>query len=129
MNLASVIQSFRAAWTEGVPSVNLYLQLAPESTQVPFAVSRFGAISVADPVLSERDFEASVSIVAYTSTDTELFPLIDMIVNTFDRTRYAGAVYSSLLQSVSFDVNYTDQGAFWSAEMSFALRWSQEIGA
>jgi hypothetical protein len=123
MNLATVITSIRASFSEAVPNVPVYLQLAPNEAQVPYAVMRVSAIDPGDGDLSEKDYTATVAFAVVTSSDAECLAALDSISDTFDRGRVSG-LYSTLLTSASFDIQYTDQAAMWVAESSFAVRWT-----
>ena len=124
MNIQAIIAGVRAQWAANLPDVPLYLQVGKESAQVPFCVMNFGTINPADTTLADRDYEAGITFVCYSATDTECLARMDRIAAAFDRTTFAGPYYSAMT-SATFDINYTDQAALWSSEMQFSIRWNR----
>ena len=123
MNLAAIVTSIRAAFSDAVPNVPVYLQLAPSEAQVPYAVMRVSSIDPGEGDLSEKDYSATIAFAVITSSDGDCLAALDSITETFDRGRIDG-LYSSLLSSATFDIQYTDQAAMWVAEASFSVRWT-----
>jgi hypothetical protein len=123
MNLATIVTGLRSAFIEAVPGVPVYLQLAPPTAQVPFAVMRVSSIDPGDGDLDEKDYTATATFAIVTSSDAECLSALDRISDTFDRGRVSG-LYSTLMTSASFDIQYTEQAAMWVAESSFSVRWT-----
>jgi hypothetical protein len=126
MNITNVISSVRSAWAASLPSIPLHLQLGPENARPPFAVMRVGTISPGEGDLTERDYETSLTLVTFTTNDAACLAAMDIIDDTFDRGRMAG-IYVSTLGAATFDLNYTDNAALWSSEISYSLRWTKSI--
>lgn len=124
MNITQVIAAIRAQWAANLPDVPLHLQIGPESAQVPYAVMRVGEISPADLTTEDHDYETSVTFICYSASDTECLARMDRISASFDGVRF-GPVYSSNGLPAQFDLNYADQAALWSSEMSFSIRWNR----
>ena len=124
MNIQSVIEGIRSQWAANLPDVPLYLQLAPDTAQVPYAVANVGTVNPADYTTGDRDYETAVTFVCYSAGDTECLARMDRIAAAFDRAKYDGP-YLSALNSATFDINYTDQAALWSSEMTFSIRWNR----
>jgi hypothetical protein len=123
MNLSTVITSIRAAFIEAVPTIPVYLQLAPQEAQVPYAVMRVSSIDPGEGDTAEKDYSATVAFAVITSSDTDCLASLDSISAKFDRGRIDD-LYSSLLNAASFDIQYTEQAAMWVAESSFSVRWT-----
>lgn len=125
MNLTGVIREIRAQWASAMPSTPLYLQLAPETAQPPYAVARLDAISLGDGDTATQDYETTLTFVAFFTSDIECFEAIDAINEAFDRSDLT-TIYFSMLNSASFDLDYTEQAALWAASLSFSIRWTRE---
>jgi hypothetical protein len=123
MNLANVVISLRSAWSANVANVPLYLQLAPEDASPPFAVLRMGTISKGEDTLGEREFSTGVTMTILTTSDTECLAKMDTVVTTFDRSSIANTTLM-ILDSTSFDLNYTEAATLWQSDSTFSLRWT-----
>ena len=123
MNLSAVITSIRAAFQSAVPNVPVYLQLAPQEVQVPYAVMRVSSIDPGEGDTVEKDYSATVVFAVVTSSDTDCLASLDSISAAFDCGRVAN-VYSTLLNAASFDIQYAEQAAMWAAEASYSVRWT-----
>ena len=122
MNLQTIITDIRTRWNSVSPSTPLYLQLAPDTAQVHFAVLRMGDITAGEGDLTERDYAATARFIAYCGSDVAALGLVDSIVSAFDRNVTA-SLYSMQFESAAFDLEYTDTGSLWSVSVSFSLRW------
>jgi hypothetical protein len=123
MNLSAVITSIRAAFFEAVPVAELHLQLAPQEAQVPYAVLRVGQIEKGESDTGEKDYATTMTFVVVVSSDSDCLAAIDALSDKFDQGQIDD-IYSSLLGSASFDIQYTEQAAMWVAESSFSVRWT-----
>jgi hypothetical protein len=123
MQLSNRITAIKTAWAAAIPTVPLYYQLAPENTLCPFAVLRIGPVTPGEQDITNKDWEATATIVAYETTDTAILTLNDSIVNLFERGSISG-FYSSTVQSAEVDFNYGDQMAVWSSAVSVSLLWT-----
>ena len=126
MNLAAIVTSIRAAFSAAVPEIPIYLQLAPNEAQIPYAVVRMSSVDPGDGDLGSKDYLANVAFAVITGSDTACLSALDSIIGKFDRGRIDN-LYSSLLSSASFDIQYTDQAAMWVAEASFSVRWTKGV--
>lgn len=124
MNLVAIILAIRTQWASAFSDTPLYLQVGPENIQVPYCVMNFGTINPGDYTTEDFDYEASITFVCYSASDTECLSRMDRIAAAFDKAKFAGPYYSALT-SASFDINYTDQAALWSSEMQFSIRWNR----
>jgi hypothetical protein len=123
MIISAVIQAIKATWATSFPAATLYLQLAPGNIKPPYAVFRLGTISPNEPTNLGRDWSMTGTFFLFDTSDSAITATAESVVNAFDRTPITG-LYSSLVQSVDLDVNYTDQGALWSASIPVEFRWA-----
>lgn len=124
MNLTTVIGSIKSAYQTAFTGQTLYMQLAPGNIAPPYAVFRMGSISPNEQDVINRDWQMVGTFYLYDISDTALLADVQTLVSAFDRKQSLTGIYSSLVQSVDIDVNYTDQGAFWSATVPVEFRWN-----
>lgn len=123
MIIASAVQAIKATWATAFPAETLYLQLAPGNVKPPYAVLRLGVITPNEPTNLGRDWVMTGTFYLFDSSDSAIISTAEAVVDAFDRTPITG-LYSSLVQQVDIDVNYTDQGALWSATVPVEFRWT-----
>ena len=123
MQLSSHIAAIKSAFQTAVPAVPFYYHLAPETAVTPYAVFRLGTITPGDQDNTTRDWETTATVVAYTTTDTDILTINDAIVAAFERAAISG-FYFSMVQSADIDFYYGDQQSYWSTTISITLRWT-----
>lgn len=124
MNISAVIQSIKTAYQAAFPGKTLYIQLAPGTIKPPYGVLRLGQISPNEQDVINRDWEMTATFYLYHTSDTAIIANAETLVAAFDRNAGLTGVYSSLVQSVDIDNNYTDQGDYWAAVIPVEFRWS-----
>jgi hypothetical protein len=124
MNISTVIQSIESAYQTAFTGKTLYLQLAPATALPLYVVLRLGSITPNEPDLVNRDWSMNGTFYLFDTSDTAIIADVEAITSAYDRNAAMSGIYSSLVQSVDIDVNYTDQGALWNASVSVEFRWS-----
>jgi hypothetical protein len=123
MNISNTIQAIRAKWSATFPDLPLSFQLAQANAKPPYVVLRFSRITPNEPTTTYRDWETTGTFYLFDVSDTAIIAKAQTLSDAFDRGVITG-VDSSLVQSVEIDVNYTDQGALWSATVPVEFRWT-----
>lgn len=122
MTIAAVFTAIRSRWESQIPSTPLRFFQAQGTTKPPYADYTFSDITSNELDTLNRDWSVILGFTAYNLTDDMAFAAADAIVLAYDRQPIAG-LYSSLIQSVSIQPHYGDQGAFWSTSVSVEFRW------
>jgi len=122
MSIANVFNAIKSRWESQIPSTPLRFFQATGSSKPPYAEYSFSDITPNEPDTLNRDWSVNMNFTAYSLTDDLAFAAADAIVLAYDRQPITG-LYSSLVQSVSIQPHYGDQGAFWSASVGVEFRW------
>lgn len=122
MNISTIISKLRTEWAGNISSP-LHLQLAPEGATAPYGILRVGEVTKAEDALGENDWQATVTFISLTTSDSFCLPNLDNIVNTYDRKAVDGT-YSMSLGSAVFDFDYAENLNLWQSESSFTLSWT-----
>lgn len=122
MSISTVFTAIKARWESQIPSTPLRFFQAQGTTKPPYADYSFSDITPNEPDTANRDWSVNMNFTAYNLTDDLAFAAADAIILAYDRQPITG-LYSSLVQAVSIQPHYGDQGAYWSTSVSVEFRW------
>lgn len=84
---------------------------------------RLGTVSPNEGDTVNRDWVMIGTFYLYNTSDTAIIADVESLTAGFDRNASLTGIYSSLVQSVDIDNNYTDQGDYWAATVPVEFRW------
>lgn len=124
MNVSARIYAIKGLVAQacGLPA---YFQLAPQNVALPYAVIDLQSAEQVRSTTKSNNWQASISLTLYASSDTDCLAFLDSCVSAIDRAQ-SEFWYFCRVGSVSVVANYLDKSATWSAAVAITLQWTSE---
>jgi len=122
MNISNRIYALKSLVQQacGVP---VYFQLAPRDVFMSYAVIDLQTIEQVRSATKATNWQASINITIYATSDTDCLTFIDQCVSAVDRAQ-SESWYFCRVGSVSISANYLDKSATWAAAAAVTLQWT-----